>query len=303
VPTDPSDAGLPALPRARGLANSLEQARPGQAFAVDEKGNVVGHDSKAMRHASLRILGVYAAGSVFMLAAAAVFGRIAGPVALVATLLGLLAFTWPARRLAHALRSVAADDLVEAERTGVALASSRFASRMVRGNAWLIAGSAAWLRGELATAIGFTRRAIEQSGYPPTGTRRAIGALARLNEIQLLAITGDLAAARARLAELDRDGLPAGDLVQMQRIDTDLVLAFEGGDASVLPDDLDEWVAMVLRTNRFGSTLVLLAWAQTLRGETELAATLLDVAVDRLPECHIDAAHPRLAAWLQTVRT
>jgi hypothetical protein len=302
MPSDPSDTGLPALPRAKGVAESLEHARPGHMMAVDAAGNVVGLHSRAAWIAALPLLGVLATGVALMLVVPLLFGLLAGNLVFVLTMLVALAMWWPTRGVARAMQRFAADDLAGAERGAASVARGAWVPALWRCNAFYIAGSAAWLRGRLDDGLAYTRRAIEIGGYPRSGSRRVIVALARLNEIQLLAIKGDLAAARARLAELERDGLPSGDLVRIQRIDTELVLAFEAGDPSMLPRDLDDWVQAVLRTNRFGSTLVLLAWAHTQRADAELVPTLLDVAYDRLPECHIDEAHPRLAAWLRTIR-
>ena len=146
---------------------------------------------------------------------------------------------------------------------------------------------------------------MNDDGVPPPRAAGAARSLedarpGQINEVQLIALTGDPEAAYRRLTELDERGFAAsGDLIAMQRIDTDLVLAFEVDEPTRLPDDLDAWTQAVVRTNRFGSTLVLLAWALRSRGEDELADALLGTAADRLGECHIDRAHARLHAWYQ----
>jgi hypothetical protein len=288
---------LPALPRATGAARSLAEARPGHMLLVRPSGDVVGVRSWAMLRGLLSlavVVGVLIFGTGYL--GGALFGPLGAFVLPTLAYVGMAVWLRQQGRIGRALRQLGADDLRGAERTARALASSRMVSAGIRGNALYIAASAVWLRGDLEEALALTRRARAELARTRSTALRPIVALAALHEIQLLALTGHLADARAQMDALEPT-LPPGDLVQVQRIDTELVLAFESDDPSALPDDLDPWTQTVLATQRFGSTLVLLAWAHDRRDEPELAAALLDVAHDRLPECHLDAAHPRLAAW------
>jgi hypothetical protein len=215
-----------------------------------------------------------------------------------ATMIVGLVWAQPRFELDRAVKMHGAGDLERAEWIARRVAVTGFASLMVRGNAWMIAGAAAWLRGDHDRALKWMRRAVRDLGSPRKGSWRGVAVLARLEHIQLLAITGDLAGAKAMLAALEAEGLPTGDLVQLELVETKLVLAFESGTASALrPDELDEWARAILRTNRFGSALLLLAWAHGLRGDREMVPTLLEIAEDRLHECRIEHAHPKLARW------
>lgn len=201
-------------------------------------------------------------------------------------------------RKAH--RCHAQGELTQAEALARRAAKYALAIPLLRGNALNLAASAAWLQGNHPEALVLARRAIVLLERSLARDARAHLVLAILNEVQLIALTGDPDGAYQRLTELDERGFAAtGDLIAIQRIDTELVLAFEVDDPTRLPDDLDAWTQTVVRTNRFGSTLVLLAWALRSRGEDELADALIGTAADRLGECHIDRAHPRLHAWYQ----
>lgn len=225
-------------------------------------------------------------------------GRIlAGTTAAIAYILWQLRAT-----LTHgqAVQHFARDDHREAEVLARRAGSQPLVSALLRGTSLSLAAAAAWLQGKHQEALVLARKAIVVLERSLARDARAHLVLAILNEVQLIALTGDPDAADRRLTELDERGFAAtGDLIAVQRIDTELVLAFEVEDPTRLPDDLDEWTQTVVRTNRFGSTLVLLAWALRSRGEDELADALLETAADRLGECHIDRAHPRLHAWYQ----
>jgi len=300
-----SEHDLPAIPAATGVARSLENARQGQMLLVDEVGNV----TKPIIPSGI--------GSVFLVALGAVVALqlLANLVVMITGIqaaaylapIGFVAlwvsYVWTVRGLRQALARIGSGDLVGAEKAALSVAKSRLMFRMVRGNAWMLAGAARGLRGDHREALALTQRGLRE--LPVTGKQRGLAVLTRLNEIQYLALTSERSRASERLAELEREGLADGDLVRMQWLDTRLVLAFEAGDTSTLPDEdeLEAWARDALATNRFGSTLVLLAWALTDRGKPELVPVLLDVARDRLPECHIETAHPRLAAWYRAATT
>lgn len=291
------------LARSGDMAGSLRQARPCETLVVGSDGTVLAPLSAENLLACVRPLAtVVVAAAVMMIVGAAMFGAGGGPALVMATLVGAVMWAQPRFELQRALELHGAGELVDAQAAAQRVAGNRWAGRMVRGNAGLVAGAATWLRGDLDAALATTRLALVDLGYPREGSWRGVAAMARLQEVQLLAITGKLSEARRRFAELDADGIPSGDLVQMQLIDTQLVLAFEAGHARELPTELDEWLDTVLRTNRLGSTLALLVWAHHERGDTELVPTMLDVVADRIEECRIEHAHPRLAQWLANLR-
>jgi len=299
------DSNLPvAMMRTSGVATSLESARPGQALMVASNGAVVGPYSEEVLMATLdAAVRVLCPGALVVLLSGAMFGAVGVMAAMMAAAIGTLVWAQPRYELDRAVDLHAKGDHDGAEWRARRVAVTGFASLMVRGNAWMIAGAAAWLQGDLDKALKWMRRAVADLGTPTKGNWRGVAALARLNEIQLSAIRGDLAGAKSRLGELERDGIPSGDLVQIELVQARLVLAFEAGSASTLcADDLSEWLRAVLATNRFGSTLVLLAWAHLARGDSELVPMMLDVAADRLDECRIEQSHPKLARWLTSLR-
>lgn len=286
------------------VAETLDSARPGQALMIGPDGGVVAPLSREAIAATLTLaVAVIVPGSLLYILSAVFFGSLGVMASLMASV--VVGFVWaqPRFELDRAVKLHGAGDLAGAEWTARRVAVTGFASLMVRGNAWMIAGAAAWLQGDLDKALRWMRRAVGDLGYPAKGNWRGVAALARLNEIQLIAIRGDLADAKSRLAELEQAGLPPGDLVQLELVTARLVLAFEAGNASTLrADDLSEWLRATLATNRFGATLVLLAWAHIKRGDAELVPMMLDVAADRLHECRIEQAHPKLARWLASTR-
>jgi hypothetical protein len=286
------------------VAEGLDQARPGQALMVGPDGEVVGPLSREVIATTLTLaVAVIVPGSLLYILSAMFFGSLGVLASMMASIIVGLVWAQPRFELDRAVKLHGAGDLAGAEWTARRVAVTGFASLMVRGNAWMIAGAAAWLQGDLDKALKWMRRAVDDLGYPAKGNWRGVAALARLHEVQLIAIRGDLSEAKSRLAELERQGLPSGDLVQLELVTARLVMAFEAGNATALrADDLSEWLRAVLATNRFGATLVLLAWAHIKRGDAELVPMMLDVAADRLDECRIDQAHPKLARWLASTK-
>ncbi len=299
-----AEHGALELWRPTDVAEGLETARPGQALVVGPNGEVVGPLSREVVAATLTAaVMVILPASLLFVFSAVLFGNLGVLASLMSCAIVGLVWAQPRFELDRAVKLHGAGELAKAEWTARRVAVTGFASLMVRGNAWMIAGAAAWLRGDLHKALKWMRKAVEDLGYPTKGNWRGVAALARLNEIQIMAIAGDLVGAKAKLAELERDGVPSGDLVQIELMHAKLVLAFEAGNAKMLPsDELGEWMRAVLRTNRFGSTLVLLAWAHVMRGDLELVPMMLEIAEDRLDECRIDRSHPKLARWLQSRR-
>jgi hypothetical protein len=304
VESEMAEQGALELWRPTDVAEGLEQARPGQALVVGPNGEVVGPLSREVVAATLAAsVAVILPASLLFIVSAVLFGNLGVLASLMACLIVGAVWAQPRFELDRAVKLHGAGDLAKAEWTARRVAVTGFASLMVRGNAWMIAGAAAWLQGDLDKALKWMRKAVEDLGAPRKGSWRGVAALARLNEVQLMAIRGDLVGAKAKLDDLERDGMPGGDLVQIELMHARLVLAFEAGNAKMLPaDELGDWMRAVLRTNRFGSTLVLLAWAHVKRGDLELVPMMLEIAEDRLAECRLEHSHPKLERWLQSRR-
>jgi hypothetical protein len=118
------------------------------------------------------------------------------------------------------------------------------------------------------------------------------------DRVQLLAVMGKLADARAARAELEE--APRGDYFAMELALTDLTIAFHAGDPTLLPgdDELYEWAKAALRTSRFGASVVLLAWAFDQRGDQDMAQHMLREAPTRLETEFLPETAPKLHAWL-----
>ncbi len=288
---------LPAVRRAGGFAKSLEDAQPGQLMIVDGSGEVKGRFSAPMMLAAAKVVGVMCLPGAAILVLAPWLGPVA-PVLAIAAFVGASVWLRRAGALARAHRLLARDDLAGAEAAARDVLRGRSTTSALRGNAWYVVGCAAWLQGKLAEALTATRAALAELGDRPPRDFLPILELARLNEVQLVALGGDVAAAeRLRAAIPDGQG-QTGDMIRMMRLDCELVLAFERGDHLRFTSDLDDATRAVLRTNQFGSTLVLLAWVHHERGDAAMCSTVLEVAADRLAVAHLPQAHPRLAAWL-----
>ncbi|HWN68050.1 MAG TPA: hypothetical protein VNM90_10460, partial [Haliangium sp.] len=95
---------------------------------------------------------------------------------------------------------------------------------------------------------------------------------------------------------------PHGSYFEMDRMLTDLLLAFHTGDADALQGDLYEWAKAALKTNRFGLNVVLLAWAFHHRGDNDMARMMLREAPARLAGHYLADSAPRVHAWMQAKR-
>ncbi len=161
----------------------------------------------------------------------------------------------------------------------------------------MLTGNLAFLQGDFEEALAYYERVIDQ--HRPIDHSRAhpIYWICAFNRVQLLAASGQLDRARSLRPELD--SAPSGEYFAMDRMLTDLLLAFHLGNVAMLDGDLYDWAKAALKTNRFGLNVVLLSWAFSQRGDREMARHLLREAPQRLTGHFLQDSAPKVHAWME----
>lgn len=299
-----SDAvSLPAVPSSMDpewrLARSLEEARVGEVMMLDQNGNVL--SPGRIRWIWARSwLTAGAMGAALGVSSALLLGSAAFGGATLGIYLG--AFLWQLRHRA-ALRKVlalcAAGRRDEARVALTDLESQRLPAHY-RPILDMLSGNLAFLQGKFEEALQRYERVIQRYRPMGHGATHPIYWICAFNRVQLLASAGDLERARAFRAELE--DAPRGSYFEMDRMLTDLLLAFHAGDVGTLDADLYEWAKAALKTNRFGLNVVLLAWAFHRRGDDDMARMLLREAPARLTGHYLMDSAPRVHAWMEAKR-
>jgi tetratricopeptide (TPR) repeat protein len=274
------------------VSTSLASARPGEVLLLDEHGQVMG--GQAMRRQQLAawtaVSGVAGVGVIAV-------GALAGP--LVGLVSGVVfgAMMWRQtrawRKAREALVLASAGRRDEALAAVERLESGRIAEPL-RPFLFYLKGKLEWQRGNFDVALALYDRAIGSVG---PRRRRAMYWVCAFDRAQLLAVMGKVDAARTARADLD--GAPRGDYFALELALTDLVIAFAASDTGLLPpdEDLFDWAKLALGLNRFGTNLVLLAWALGARGEADMEKLLLREASPRLTTEFLGESFPKLATW------
>jgi hypothetical protein len=279
------------------VSASLDSARPGEVLLLDDQGRVMG--PRAMRRAQVVNWG--AAGGMVGIGSA-VLAALTGPVFGVAvgvSAMGLL--LWHARRaseLKRVLTLASAGRRDEALAAVSALEARRPGDRLLPPFIDYLTGKLEWQRGNFDVALRRYDRARGALTDPRRRHGRGMYWLCTFDRVQLLAAMGNVTAARTARAELE--GAPHGDYFEMELALSDLMIGFHADDAGLLPEDdeLYEWAKAALRTSRFGASVVLLAWAFTRRGDTDMARHLLREAPPRLAHEFLADSAPKVHAWL-----
>lgn len=279
------------------VSTSLANARPGEVLLLDEDGQVL--SAAAVRRQQLA--GWIGAGGVAGLSMAAIT-TLMGPLVglLTGAIFGALMIrqtrAWRRARHALVLASAGRRDQALAE---VARLERGAISEPMRPFLHYLKGKLEWQRGHLAEALGLYDRAL---GAVAQRKRRAMYWVCAFDRVQLLAVMGKVDAARAARAELDN--APGGDYFQLELSLTELVIAFAGNQLDRLPADeeLYEWSKTALGCSRFGTNLVLLAWALGGRGDADMEVLLLREAGPRLATEFLAESFPSLYAWYQQRR-
>ena len=279
------------------VSTSLANARPGEVLLLDEDGQVL--SAPAVRRQQLA--GWVGAGGVAGLSMAAIT-TLMGPIIglLTGAIFGglMIRQTRAWRRARHALVLASAGRRDEAL-TEVAKLERGAVSEPMRPFLHYLKGKLEWQRGNLSEALGLYDRAL---GAVAQRKRRAMYWVCAFDRVQLLAVMGKVDAARAARAELDT--APRGDYFQLELALTELVIAFAGNSLDRLPadDELYDWAKTALGCSRFGTNLVLLAWALGGRGDGDMERLLLREAGPRLTTEFLRESFPALHAWYEKRR-
>lgn len=279
------------------VSRSLADAKPGEVLLLDDQGQVMG-EGALRRQQTLAwgaVGGVAGLGvAALALATSPIFGVVAGGV------FGLMMWrqsqAWRNARGALVLASAGRRD--EALAAVDTLEKGRVAEPLRPFLAYL-RGKLEWQRGQFDASLALYDRAM---GAVAPRKRRAMYWVCAFDRAQLLAVMGRLPAARTARAELG--GAPSGDYFALELALTDLVLAFCADDAGELPGDeeLYDWAKVALACSRFGTNLVLLAWAIGRRGDRDFETMLLREAAPRLPTEFLADSFPALARYYETRR-
>jgi len=287
-------APSPSGPAPLVISSSLESSVPGELLLVGASGQVMTRRERIYYQLKRSMLLGAVAG---MLAAygSTITHSLFG--ALVAPVMFLLLISFRLRNGAR-IRGVAA--LLGAQRDAEAMAEIDALSRQRLDGRERIAldhmrGHVAWRLGRRQEALAAFTKVAERTGARGQAWSRTIHYLCQFQRAQLLCIEGRVDEARAIEPDLDR--APAGDYFRLQRHYVRLQIAFASHTSGGMPGDLYDWARSILKTNRFGSGAVLLAWAFADRGDEEMADHMLREAVPRLRDERMAVMMPELSAW------
>ncbi|WP_428267886.1 tetratricopeptide repeat protein [Haliangium sp.] len=294
---------VPAVPRADEpswkLARSLDEARVGEVMMLDQHGNVL--SPRRIRWIWARSwLTAGAMGAALGLSSSVLLGSLGVGVGVVGVYFG--AFLWQLRHrstLRRVLALCAAGRRDEAQAALSALEAQKLPPHY-RPILDMLSGNLAFLRGEFDEALTRYERVIERHRPSGRGPTHPIYWICAFNRVQLLASAGRLERARELRPELDE--APRGAYFEMDRMLTELLLAFHAGEPDELEGDLYEWAKAALKTNRFGLNVVLLAWAFHACGDDDMARIMLREAPQRLTGHFLADSAPRVHAWMMAKR-
>lgn len=268
------------------VASSLDTAKRGEVVVHDRKGAVMS-GGKYRAHVA-----VATAAGVGLSAGLGAIGwlLIAPPVGVVVGGAMAAYLVFARKRGLTAERALARREAGDLD--GAQQEFEQLRATLSRADRWAIdfyIANILWLKGESTAALELLVQAEP----------RARGALRFSLLFQLAwvqAMEGKLDAARATLAETD--DAPESPVFSIHRAMAELLIAFHADSVDGLADEdaLHEVGTLVLRTNRYGSVLVLLAWACDRRGDADLAEHWLGESESRMLH-DLERCMPKLAAW------
>jgi hypothetical protein len=273
------------------VANSLANARRDEFVYLDGRGEVLPRWRYLVYEAALMPF-----TAVSALAGTWVAIAVGAPVLTFAFFAGAFWVgykAWLTKRVRCGAAMVLAGDYSSAEQLLTPIAESRMAPRSVRGMARQDLGGIAVRRGQPEAALEHVRLARDDLERTP-GPWRFINVHA---EVHLLARLGRLQEARTRYSVLAQ--APTGEYFQLQRMNTDLLLAFYEGSTDRLPEDLFPWARFALETTAAELAVVLLGWAHRTRGDRDLGDHLLVEGRSRIDESLFRTMFPEVWSWLQ----
>lgn len=281
------------------LASSLQEARVGELMLLDNQGQVI--DSKRRRRMAATSWSIWVSLSTGLaitwgiLLDSVLFGGVLG--------IWLIASPFARRRSAKRIqRAVALVASGERDRARVAI-DEILAKRPPKAyvpTLLFLRAKLSWQAGEFQQALDRYTTTMQRLRPEKQARSRVLYWACAFDRAQLYAVMGQLE--QARLAREQLEEAPGGDYFYMERMLVDLMLGFHADDLSFLPDmeSLYEWAKDVLRTNQFGLSLVLLAWAFDRHGDGDMAMHLLDEAPERLQSTFFAEAAPSVHAWMQS---
>ncbi len=201
-----------------------------------------------------------------------------------------------AGELRRAMAALVEDRFDDAYTAADRVSQRRLSPRLVRAEAHRLAGDALWAQGMHARALDRMRRSLEFYGAASAGRW-----IARCDEVGLLAILG-----RHDEAEAAADALgvePMKEFARFSYLTAVWQLAFEKGAHDVTEDVLFEHAQFALEIPMAAGLLGLLSWAYASLGDDDMAAHLLEQALDRHPGPRLAFGTPSLERWMQARRT
>jgi hypothetical protein len=208
-----------------------------------------------------------------------------------------IAVTWALRsdtRLEQALEWIHAGRVDEAEQALRAVARARHRGQRERARALLV--ELAWRRGDLPTALAWSDARLADASAASPFERWS----ARATAVQLLALNGRTADARAALARLGAPPGPPSRRAAMGEATTRLLVAFAADDADLVRHHVDGWDAALVEADDLGLTTALVAWGLHACGRLDRARLLIERTVPSRAE--LQARAPALVMWIDGVR-
>lgn len=281
------------------VASSLETTTVGEVILLDSEGRVA-TPSQARWVAVRSWIGTSGLTAAVGVVTASLIGS---PAVGVAAALGFLgSVVWQSRhmsKLRRAIALVAAGEREAARDAFDALEKKRLPA-VHHTVIDTMMGGILWKLGQLDDALARYERSIEAYERSRHYHANAMYWVCAFDRVQLLAASGKVEQAESLRPRLS--GAPSGEYFALQRVLTDLMIAFHQGSTALLPDDpgeLYDWAKLGLSTSRFGALVVLLSWAFCERGDIDMAKHLLSEAPERLKGDFLADRIPQADQWMR----
>lgn len=244
----------------------------------------------------VRMLGALCAllGSLAIMVCVSIGSMVLASVATVMTGLILYAL-FEDTRLVNALELIRRrkHDAAEVSLARIATSSRRSPWQQQRARTFLAALS--WRRGDAEQSLQWIEARL--AGRRPDREDPWHRWLARATHVQLLAVVGRAADARAALAKLPEP--PPEEQARRVAADTALLVAFVSDDPDAVRDRLDAWEPAIRARSDGALSVALLAWANAGRGDRDRALALTRIARERDTDGLLERRYPRIWQWVE----
>ncbi|HET6610356.1 MAG TPA: hypothetical protein VFG83_00130 [Kofleriaceae bacterium] len=280
------------------VASSLETTTVGEVILLDSEGRVATPRQARWVAARSWLWTSGLTGAVGVVTASLVGSPVVGAAAAIGFFGSVL---WQSRHMSALRRAIALVAAGEREAARAAFEALE-QKRVPAGHHTVIdtmMGGILWKLGDLDGALARYQRSIDAYELSRHYQVNAMYWVCAFDRVQLLAASGKVAEAQKLRGRLS--GAPGGEYFALQRILTDLMIAFHDDSTALLPEDpgdLYEWAKLGLSTSRFGTLLVLLSWAFERCGDEDMAKHLLCEAPERLKGDFLEERIPRAAEWM-----